>query len=238
MAKELPYFKFEPNQWENGNIQICTHEEKGVFIDLCSMYWSRLGDVSFKLAVQKLCGGNATALHSLCENKIIEVIDENIYINYLSEQLNDFEDTSKKNSKNAKEGWIKRRLSKDKSEHNATAKQPQSERNAIREEKIKENIIFSFNEFWELYPNKTGKQKSEQIFKKLKDSELQKIKDTLKSFINFKPFETYNHPNPTTYLNQKRWEDVIPQKETVQQTSQSVIDEARQDWLKKNGVTL
>ena len=100
------------------------------------------------------------------------------------------------------------------------------------------NNIFSFNEFWELYPNKTGKQKSEQIFKKLKDSELQKIKDTLKSFINFKPFETYNHPNPTTYLNQKRWEDVIPQKETVQQTSQSVIDEARQDWLKKNGVTL
>jgi len=98
--------------------------------------------------------------------------------------------------------------------------------------------IFSFNEFWELYPNKTGKQKSEQIFKKLKDSELQKIKDTIKSFINFKPFETYNHPNPTTYLNQKRWEDVIPQKETVQQTSQSVIDEARQDWLKKNGVTL
>jgi uncharacterized LabA/DUF88 family protein len=34
MAKELPYFKFEPNQWENGNIQICSHEEKGVFIDL------------------------------------------------------------------------------------------------------------------------------------------------------------------------------------------------------------
>jgi hypothetical protein len=238
MAKELPYFKFEPNQWENGNIQICTHEEKGVFIDLCSMYWSRLGDVSFKLAVQKLCGGNAAALHSLCENKIIEVIGENIYINYLSEQLNEFEDTSKKNSKNAKDGWIKRRLSKDKSEPNATAKQPQSERNAIREDKIKENIIFSFNEFWELYPNKTSKQKSEQIFKKLKDSELQKIKDTLKSFINFKPFETYNHPNPTTYLNQKRWEDVIPKKETVQQTSQSVIDEARQDWLKKNGVTL
>jgi len=100
------------------------------------------------------------------------------------------------------------------------------------------NNIFTFNEFWELYPNKTGKQKSEQIFKKLKDSELQKIKDTLKSFINFKPFETYNHPNPTTYLNQKRWEDVIPQKETVQKTNQSVIDEARQDWLKKNGVTL
>jgi hypothetical protein len=137
MAKELPYFKFEPNQWENGNIQICSHEEKGVFIDLCSMYWSRLGNLSFKLALQKLCKGNATALNSLCKNKIIEIIDENIYIKYLSEQLNDFEDTSKTNSKNAKEGWIKRRLLKDKSEPNATAKQTQSERNAIREDKIK-----------------------------------------------------------------------------------------------------
>ena len=40
MAKELPYFKFEPNQWENGNIQMMSREDKGLFIDLCSMYWA------------------------------------------------------------------------------------------------------------------------------------------------------------------------------------------------------
>ena len=105
MAKELPYFKFEPNQWENGNIQMLSREDKGLFIDLCSMYWSRLGDVPLKLAIQKLCNGNATALNSLCEEKIIEVIDENIYIKFLSEQLNEFENISEQNSKNAKEGW-------------------------------------------------------------------------------------------------------------------------------------
>lgn len=96
MAKELPYFKFEPNQWENGNIQILSREDKGLFVDLCSMYWSRLGDVPFKLAVQKLCGGNATAFNSLCDEKIIEVIEGNIFIKFLSEQLNEFEDLSKK----------------------------------------------------------------------------------------------------------------------------------------------
>lgn len=141
MAKELPYFKFEPNEWDNGYIQICTHEEKGVFIDLCSMYWSRLGNVPFKLAVHKICGGNASALQSLYDNKIFDVIDENIYIKFLSEQLSEFENLSERNRKIAKEGWEKRRNSKDSSESNASALRTQSESNAIREEEIREDEI-------------------------------------------------------------------------------------------------
>ena len=149
MAKELPFFKFEPNQWENGNIQMLSRDDKGLFIDLCSMYWSRLGDVPFKLAVQKLCAGNATALNSLCDEKIIEVIDANIFIKFLSEQLNEFEDVSKQNSKNAKEGWEKRRKQREESERNANALNPQCENDAIREDKrieykIKEDKIKIF----------------------------------------------------------------------------------------------
>jgi hypothetical protein len=142
MAKELPYFKFEPNQWENGNIQMLSREDKGLFIDLCSMYWSRLGDLPKKLAIQKLCGGNAVALNSLCEEKIIEVLDGNIYILFLSEQLNEFDDISKQNSKNAKDGWEKRRKSKenkDLCDGNAVALNSQCESDAIREEKIRED---------------------------------------------------------------------------------------------------
>ena len=146
MAKELPYFKFEPNQWENGNIQMLSREDKGLFIDLCSMYWSRLGDLPKKLAIQKLCGGNATALSSLCDDKIIEILDGNIYINFLSEQLNEFDDISKKNSKNAKDGWGKRRKSIENAElcdGNATASKSQCESDAIREEKIREKDIYA-----------------------------------------------------------------------------------------------
>lgn len=141
MAKELPYFKFEPNEWENGNIQMLSREEKGLFIDLCSMYWSRLGDVPLKLAIQKLCGGNATALQTLCEEKIIEVINDNIFIKFLSIQLSEFEDISKKNRKSALDAWEKRRKQKEESERNANALQTQSERNAIREDKIIEDKI-------------------------------------------------------------------------------------------------
>ena len=141
MAKELPFFKFEPNQWENGNIQICSREDKGLFIDLCCMYWSRLGDVPFKLAINKLCAGNATALVSLCDNKIIVVENEFIRIDFLEEQLSEFDNTRKQNSKNAKDGWEKRRKQRDESERNATASNPQCETDAIREEKRREEDI-------------------------------------------------------------------------------------------------
>jgi len=134
MAKELPYFKFEPNQWENGNIQACNREDKGLFIDLCSMYWSRLGDLSLKLAMQKLCNGNATAFNSLIEENIFKVIDGQICIDFLNEQLIGFESLSTTNSKNARLGWENRRK-------NATASKSQSESNAIREDKSKEDKI-------------------------------------------------------------------------------------------------
>lgn len=149
MAKELPYFKFEPNQWENGNIQICSREDKGLFMDLCSMYWSRLGDLPFKLAVNKLCGGNASAFDSLMRENIFTVVNDLICIDYLNEQLSNFDETSKTNSKNAREGWEKRRRLKEESERNATALNPQCENDAIREEekreekRIKEEIDFS-----------------------------------------------------------------------------------------------
>lgn len=127
MAKELPYFKFEPGQWDTGNIQLCTHEQKGIFIELCSLYWQRLGDLPYKLAVQKVCGGNATALESLCQAQIIHNEEGFLCIDFLNEQLQEFENIGKTNSKNAKDGWIKRK--------DATAMRPHSERNAIREEK-------------------------------------------------------------------------------------------------------
>jgi len=134
MAKELPFFKFEPSQWENGNIQISSFEAQGIFINVCSMYWQRLGELPYKLAVQKICKGNATAFDSLIEDDIIKIIDGMICIDFLNEQLLEFENVSKVNSENARSGWEKRRKE-------ATAKRPQSEGNAIREDKIRGDKI-------------------------------------------------------------------------------------------------
>jgi len=90
MAKELPYFKFEPNQWENGNIQILSREDKGLFIDLCCVYWSRLGDLPVKLASQKLCSGDKNKLNNLIDDNIIRIEGEYIFIKFLDSQMHDF----------------------------------------------------------------------------------------------------------------------------------------------------
>ena len=162
MAKELPYFKFEPNAWENGNIQMLSREDKGLFIDICSMFWSRLGYLPEKLVIQKLCGSNASALISLYEENIIELIDGAVYVKFLSIQLQEFENTSAKNSENAKERWRKHREQKDSSERNATALNSQCETDTIREEKRREEKMKGYNK------PPTAKQKS---FKSLTEEE-------------------------------------------------------------------
>lgn len=185
MAKELHYFKFEPNQWENGNIQIVSRELKGLFIDVCSMYWSRLGNLPFKLAVQKLCAGNATALNSLCNEEIITVIDGDICIHFLNEQLSEFEDLSKQNRKNALDGWKKRRKKPKESDRNATASNPQSENDAIREEKSRED---------KKRVDKSRVEKKPQ-YNEVKDYFFEKLQDQNISLVESEKFYDYYTSN-------------------------------------------
>ena len=127
MAKELPYFKFEPDAWENGNIQMCSKSQKGLFIDLCSIYWARLGELPYALALQKHCNGDAIGLQELIDCNIIGLIDGQIIIEFLDEQLDEFQKTSEKRRSAANKRWS-----------DASALQVQSKSNAIREEKIRE----------------------------------------------------------------------------------------------------
>jgi hypothetical protein len=108
MAKELPYFKFEPNQWENGNIQMCSDIAKAHFINICSSYWSRTGSLSDRFAIAKCCSGNKSTFDELVENQIIKVSDEgSIIISFLDSQLSDFMDLKKARSESGKKGGQK-----------------------------------------------------------------------------------------------------------------------------------
>jgi len=105
MAKELPYFKFEPNQWDNGNIQMCSDIAKAHFINICSAYWSRLGSLSDRFAIAKCCSGNNSTFDELLENQIIKVNDEGLLmISFLDSQLSDFMDIKKARSESGKKG--------------------------------------------------------------------------------------------------------------------------------------
>lgn len=200
MAKELPYFKFEPNEWNSGMIQLCSLEAKGLFIELCCLYWSRLGHLPYALALQKLCNGNPNLLDQLIQNDIFYIKNDEIIIVFLDEQLNEFKEISRKNSENAKKRWKK----------NATALPPISERNAIREEEIKEEKKRkeNFNLFWDLYDKKVGKPKSEKKWSKLSIKDQQEILDYIPKYKASQPDKKYRK-NPETFLNNRSWEDEI-----------------------------
>ena len=130
MKKELPWFKFNPADWQNGNIQMADPMTKGLFIEICSSYWLRLGDMPYALALQKVCNGDSDALQKMIDLKVLKVVEEEIEIQFLDEQLEEFEDLSKKRQKAANTRWGINSNAKDMHLHTIS--------NARREEKKRE----------------------------------------------------------------------------------------------------
>lgn len=85
---------------------------------------------------------------------------------------------------------------------------PIKEEEESKEEKGKEDNIL-FEKFWDMYPVKVARKDCLKKFIGLSKKTQDLIFETLPSFIAYKPFETYTHPNPLTYLNKERWNDVI-----------------------------
>ena len=86
--------------------------------------------------------------------------------------------------------------------------------------------IDQFNKFWGAYPKKVSKATAEKSFKKLKvdDELLIKMINSLEVHKQSKQWQDRQYiPNPSTWLNQKRWEDEIedvPKNERVTITAE------------------
>jgi hypothetical protein len=88
MAKELPYFRFTPQEWQNGDVSLESYEIKGLFIDIISYYWIK--DCSITLAMlNKRFRGDENLINNLFELEIIKHDHETDYIsiNFLDEQF-------------------------------------------------------------------------------------------------------------------------------------------------------
>jgi hypothetical protein len=134
MAKELPYFKFEPSEWLEGEIQVCSDESIVCFINLCSGYWLKLGNINYAFALHKYCKKDASVLQELIDSKILSLIDDKISISFLDKQLNEFKEISEKRTSAANKRWENK-------EENASAMQVHFKSNAIREDKSREKEI-------------------------------------------------------------------------------------------------
>lgn len=72
---------------------------------MCSLYWSRVGELPYALALQRICNGDASALHELMQHEIFRVEDNFVRIDFLDEQLSEFGQASDKRRKAAEKRW-------------------------------------------------------------------------------------------------------------------------------------
>jgi len=226
MAKELPYFKFITSEWLDGEITIEDLETQGLFINICALYWSKEGRLSFSKIKKRFRFATEESFNSLVEEGFIDVEEDFISISFLNEQLEERVSKSLTNSQNGKLGGRPRKANKKPIKPTALislselkANQSQLEekrREEKREEKKrvnkektacaeKEALFFNF---WETYDKSRNKEKVKNKFFKLKNEEIEKIFETLPAYVKSTPDKKYRK-DPLTYLNQKTFEDEI-----------------------------
>tara|TARA_R110002051_G_scaffold178040_1_gene247850 strand:+ start:7646 stop:8368 length:723 start_codon:yes stop_codon:yes gene_type:complete len=79
-----------------------------------------------------------------------------------------------------------------------------------------------FEEFWDLYAKKVGKNKCIKKWLKIKSADREEIINSLPAYIRSTPDEQYRK-NPLTYLNNDGWKDEIIEKKTKGRTKMERI---------------
>jgi len=122
MAKDLPYFKFFCSEWNDGDITLETYKIQGLFINICSYYWSKECNVSFDKLIKRF--KFSEEIDVLFAEKLIKRKGNYVSISFLDEQKEERDLISKKNSLAGKKSAEKRRLNKEiqrKSNENPTS---------------------------------------------------------------------------------------------------------------------
>lgn len=107
MAKDLPYFKFNVSEWNDGDITLCSLTAQGLFVNLCSLYWSQEGTLSLEKCKRRFKACNTTVWEELTTEGIIKVKGDSIKIKFLDIQFEERQRLSEINSKNIKKRWKK-----------------------------------------------------------------------------------------------------------------------------------
>ena len=103
MAKDLPYFKFYSSEWNDGDITLEDMKTQGLFINICSYYWSQECQVSHK-KLQKRFKNHCKQLHILFLSEIIHEDGDDIKIKFLDKQYEEREVVKHRNKANGLKG--------------------------------------------------------------------------------------------------------------------------------------
>lgn len=142
MAKELPYFKFEPAEYLTRDISFCSLSAQGLFINICSYYWQRGCELTKEQLLRRL--NHEKELNELISEGVVDLKENVISIKFLDKQLNEVENKSKTNSANGSKGGRPKKNpieTETKPKQNPIESESISESKGIREDKIKEDNI-------------------------------------------------------------------------------------------------
>ena len=100
MSKELPFFKFYPSEWFEGDITLQNEKTQGLFVLICAWYWKKDCVVDLKFINKRLIDNKASlkqCLNNLIDSEIIKVDDnQRIVINFLDQQYDELSEKRKK----------------------------------------------------------------------------------------------------------------------------------------------
>ena len=207
MAKEIPYFKFFIGEWANGDITCESYEAQGIFINICSIYWAKLGNLTESHIRKKFKSDEA--INELIEASIIKIEDGKVIINFLDEQFEEDQLLRRVKSAGGKKSAEKRKKIKTTSTGVKDQLKTSSTNNSIeqnRTEDIKSDKVlktFDITSFENLEMRlKTSKA---EIKKKLEEFlEIEKITPTFKNkqigeiLKHFRNWLNYNKPKEIT----------------------------------------
>ena len=135
MAKELPYFQFEPAEYISGNISFCSISAQGLFINICSYYWQRNCLLTKEQVLRRL--NLVDEFDELLQEKVIYLdVDNYIKIKFLDDQKSEIIEKSNKNKVNGSKGGRPK-----KTQTKANANPIETQTKGIREDDIKKEDI-------------------------------------------------------------------------------------------------
>ena len=207
MAKEIPYFKFFIGEWANGDITCESYEAQGIFINICSIYWAKVGKLTERYIRKKFKSDDT--INELIEAEIIKIKDGKVIINFLDEQLQEDQLLRRVKSNGGKKSASLRKKTKTSLTPVKDLLNTSSTNNSIEENRIedikRDKVLKTFDETSFHNLEMRLNTSKEEIKKKLEEFlEIEKITPTFKNkqigeiLKHFRNWLNYNKPKEIT----------------------------------------
>lgn len=110
----------------------------------------------------------------------------------------------------------------DKDRKNAVSEQSKANPNNTTDS----NTCLTFDEFWDMYDKKVEVKTCKQLYAKIKESDRQKIKETLPVYVKNTPDKQFRK-YPATYIRKESWND---DPSVYENTGKPPKDELKSEW--------